>query len=186
MRVTRILSTEQDLVARFLAALGKGLVIAGHSKVARPGFFLFASSFIREYLEPDYLRKEDVLLKALEDSGFPKDEGPVWRMRLEHEKSREISRTLYEAAKAWQAGDESGRPEVVWATSQYTDLMRHHFERLRNLINPLLEQTVTPEGEQKIAEDLNLIAFADREAESPDKYSKIVDMLEEEARNWEM
>jgi hypothetical protein len=63
--------------------------------------------------------------------------------------------------------------------------MHHHFERLRNLINPLLEQTVTPEGEQKIAEDLNLIAFADREAEAPDKYVKIVDMLEEEARNWE-
>ena len=129
--------------------------------------------------------RQESLLQALEDSGFPKDEGPVWKMRQEHEKSREISRTLYEAAKAWQAGDETGRPEVVWATSQYTDLMRHHFERLRNLINPLLEQTVTPEGEQKIAEDLNLIAFADREAEAPDKYSKIVDMLEEEARNWE-
>jgi hemerythrin-like domain-containing protein len=185
MRISKILSTDQDLVARFLAALGKGLVIAGHSKTARPGFFIFASNFIREYLEPEYLKKEGVLLQALEDSGFPGNEGPVGAMRREHQKSREISQTLYGAARAWQAGDESGRAEVVWATSQYTDLMRHHFERLRNLIHPLLEQTVTPEGEQKIAEDLNLIAFADREAEAPDKYSKIVDMLEEEVNSWE-
>ena len=63
--------------------------------------------------------------------------------------------------------------------------MRHHFERLRNLIHPLLEQTVTPEGEQKIAADLNRVAFADREVEAPDKYSKLVGMLEEEVNNWD-
>ncbi len=185
MRVTKVLSTDQELVARFLAALGKGLVVAGHSKSARPGFFVFASSFIRDYLEPDYLTKEEILLQALEDSGFPPNEGPVGAMRRENKQSREISQSLYEAARAWQAGDESGRAEVVWASSQYTDLMRHHFERLRNLIHPLLEQTVTPEGEQKIAADLNRVAFADREVEAPDKYSKLVDMLEEEVNNWD-
>ena len=185
MRIVRILSVEQELVARFLAVLGSGLVVAGHSKAARPGFFIFASNFIREYLEPEYFRKEEVLLKALEDSGFPGDEGPVGGMRREYEKSREISKILFEAAKAWQAGDEGGRAEVIWATSEYTALMRVHFERLRNLIHPLLEQTITPEGEQKIAEDLNLIAFADRETASPDKYSKIVDMLEEEVSDWQ-
>jgi hemerythrin-like domain-containing protein len=185
MRITKILSVEQELVGRFLAVLGSGLVVAGHSKAARPGFFIFASNFIREYLEPEYFRKEEVLLKALEDAGFPGDDGPVGAMRREYEKSREMSRILFEAAKAWQAGDEGGRPEVIWATSEYTALMRHHFERLRNLINPLLEQTVTPEGEQKIAESLNLIAFADRETAAPEKYSKIVDMLEEELSNWQ-
>jgi hemerythrin-like domain-containing protein len=185
MRIARILQDDQELVTRFLAVLGRGLVIASRSKAARPGFFIFASNFIREYLEPEYLKKEGVLLRALEDCGFPSDAGPVGGMRSEHERSREISRDLSEAAKAWQGGDESGRPEVVWATSQYTDLMRHHFEQLRNLINPLLEQSITPAGELKIAEDLNRIQFADRETEAPDKYLKIVQMLEEEVGAWE-
>ena len=185
MRIAKILNLEQELVTRFLAVLGSGLVVAGHSKAARPGFFIFASNFIREYLEPEYFRKENVLLQALENSGFSPDEGPVGVTRREYEKSREISNILFEAAKSWQAGDEGGRAEVIWATSEYTALMRRHFERLRNLIYPLLEQSITPEGEQRIAEDLNLIAFADREAASPDKYSKIIDMLQEEVGDWQ-
>lgn len=185
MRATKILNAEQELVTRFLVVLGKGLVIAGHSRSARPGFFLFASNFIREYLEPEYLRKEEVLMRALEDAGFPSDEGPVGGMRREYQKSGEISKILYETSKAWQAGDEGARAEVVWATSEYTALMRHHFERLRNLIDPLLDQTVTPEGEHKIAESLNQIEFADPERASPDKYLKIVQMLEDEVKDWE-
>ncbi len=185
MRVTKILSTDQELVGRFLAVLGRGLVIASRSKSARPGFFLYASRFMREYLEPDYFRKEEVLLQALEDSGFPADSGPVGGMRSEHRKSAEISRILSEAAKAWQAGDEHGRAESVWATSEYTGLMHHHFERLKNLINPLLEQSITEDGERKIAEGLNRIQFADREGQSPELYAKIVKMLEEEVSDWE-
>jgi hemerythrin-like domain-containing protein len=185
MRATRILSADQELVTRFLAALGRGLVVAGRSKGARPGFFIYGASFIRDYMEPVYFQKEEVLLKALENCGFPPDEGPVGAMRQEYQKSREASAMLAEAAKAWQGGDDGGRAEVVWATSEYTSLMRSHFERLRNLIHPLLDQWVTPDDELRIAEELNLIEFADREAEPMDKYTKIVQMLEDEVSDWE-
>src|SRR5512142_3112178 len=174
MRPTRILSKDQELVTRFLAVLGRGLVIASRSKTARPGFFIYASNFIREYLEGEYFKKEDVLLQALEECGFPEDSGPVGGMRAEHAKSQQISKILAEAARAWQAGDDSGRAEAIYSTSEYTGVMHHHFEQLRNLINPLLEQTITPEGELKIAEALNRIAFADREDQTPVKYQKIV------------
>ncbi len=185
MRATKILNDEQELVSHFLAVLGKGLVVAGHSKEARPGFFVYAANFIREYVEPEYLRKEDVLLQALEDAGFPPDEGPVGGMRRDYAKGREISQVLYDAAKAWQGGDESGRAEAVWASSEYTGLMRHHFERLKNLIHPLLDQTVTLEGEQKIAAALNRIEFSDQQRVGPERYAKILDLLEEEVTDWE-
>lgn len=185
VRATKILNTEQELVMHFLAVLGKGMVVAGYSKAARPGFFVYASNFIRDFLEPEYLRKEEVLLQALEDAGFPADEGPVGGMRRDHKKSQEISVILHEAARLWQGGDEGGRAEVVWATSEYTGLMRRHFEQLRNLIHPLLDQTVTIEGEQKIAAALNRIEFADRERASPEKYAKIVELLEDEVNDWE-
>lgn len=185
MRIIRVLKADQDLVAHFLAVLGRGLTVAGHSNAARPGFFIFAGKFIRGYLEPQYFRKEDVFLKALEDCGFAGDEGPVGNMRQEHEKSRRISETLFRAAKDWQGGDESGRAEVIFTTSEYTDLMRHHFDRLKNLIYPLLEQSVPVEAEENIAEDLNHIAFEDTEAGSVDEYIKMVQMLEDEVKEWE-
>lgn len=185
MRATRVLSEDWEFISRFLLVLGRGLAVASRSKNARPGFFIFAAGFIHDYMEGYYLPREAVLLQALEDCGFPADAGPVGNMRADQRKSREIAETLSSAARAWQSGDERGRAESVWATSEYTDLMRHHFERMRNLINPLLEQSVGPEGELKIAEELNRIAFADREAEPVDKYAKIVKMLEEEVSEWD-
>ena len=185
MRATKILSEDQEFVARFLAVLGKGLVIAGRSRSARPGFFVFASNFMRGYLEPQYLAKEDVLLKALEDCGFPPDSGPVGTMRGEYEHSRQLSQTISAAAKAWQEGDEGGRAEAIYAASEYTGVMHRHFERLRNLINPLLDQWITPDGERRIAEQLNKIEFADRDDESPMGFKNIVKMLEDEVREWE-
>lgn len=185
MRATKILNEDQEFVGRFLAVVGRGLVVASHSKTARPGFFVFASNFMRGYLEPEYLAKEGVLLQALEDCGFPGDSGPVGTMRAEYERSRQLSKTISEAAKAWQAGDDGGRAEAIYATSEYTGLMHHHFERLRNLINPLLDQWITPEGELRIAEQLNKIEFADRDAQSPTSFRNIVKLLEDEVADWE-
>ncbi len=185
MRATKVLSEDWEFISRFMAVLGRGLVVASRSKDARPGFFIYAANFIHQYMETYYLPREAVLLQALEDCGFPRESGPVGNMLSDQAKSREISRALSDAARAWQGGDEHGRAESVWATSEYTDLMRHHFERMRNLINPLLDQSVSVEGERKIAEELNRIAFADRGDEPADKYTKIVKMLEDEVGEWE-
>jgi hemerythrin-like domain-containing protein len=184
MRIIKILRADQELVTRFLAVLGRGLAAAGQSKSARPGFFVFAGNFIGGYLEPIYFKKEEVLLNALEDCGFPSDDGPVGAMHVDHQKSHEISKILSEAARQWQGGDEAGRAEVIWATSEYTGLMHRHFELLRNLIHPLLEQTLSTEDEEKAAENLNLVAFQDTNDDSPGKYTRIVEMLEEEVGEW--
>ncbi len=185
MRTIRNLSADEELVSRFLAVLGSGLVVAGHSRSARPGFFIFACTFINEYLEPQYFRKEAVVLHALEECGFPADDGPVGSMHAEHQKSHEVSKILFEAAKQWQGGDEAGRAEVIWATSEYTGLMRRHFDRLKNLIHPLLEQTLSPEDEEQVAENLNRIAFEQTNSDSLDKYVHIIEMLEEELTSWQ-
>jgi hemerythrin-like domain-containing protein len=184
MRIIRILNTDQELVNRFLAVLGSGLVVAGHSKSARPGFFVFACNFIHQYLEPVYFKKEEVLLNALEDCGFSPDDGPLGSMHTQQQKSCEISKALFDAAKQWKSGDEAGRAEVIYAASEYTGILHQHFDLLKNLIQPLLEQSLTPKGELKAAEDLNRIAFDGSSPESIDKYVKIVEMLEEEVGEW--
>jgi hemerythrin-like domain-containing protein len=91
---------------------------------------------------------------------------------------------LSEAAKGWQNGDEGGRNEVIWATSEYTDIMRKHFEQLKTRIHPLLEQTLSEADEEKAANNLNLVAFQNPDEDSPNKYVRIVQMLEEEIGEW--
>jgi len=168
----------------FLDVLGEGSVILTSSKRARPGFFIFAHAFIREYIDDIFFRKEELLIKALLDDGFPPDDGPIGSMRMEQKKSHEAATHMLNAARGWQAGDEDARAEVGWATSEYTSTLRQHVERLRNLIFPLLEQNMSPNDEHKIAEGLNVIAFEKATKDDPDKYTKLIESLEDELSDW--
>jgi hemerythrin-like domain-containing protein len=184
MRITKNLRTDQDLILRFLDAFGGGAAILSQSKLARPGFFIFAHSFIHEFIEESFFKKEDLLLRALEDEGFPGDEGPVGAMHMEQKKCREAAGSLINAAKAWQAGDGEARVEVGWSASEYTSTLRQHMDRLKNLIFPLLDQNLTPEDEHKIAEGFNNIVFEGTMKNDPDKYIKLIETLEDELSEW--
>jgi len=170
---------------RFLDVFGGGAAILGNNKYAKPGFFLFAHTFIHEYIEEGFFKKEELLLRALEDEGFPNDEGPIGSMHSEQKKSREISGLMFSAAKAWQAGEGEARVDVGWAASEYSSTLRKHMDRLKNLIFPLLEQNLTPEDEHKIAEGFNNILFeGTMKNDQPEKFIKLVEALEDELSNW--
>lgn len=184
MRIKKALQADQDTISRFMAVLGNGLTIASQSKLAKPGFFLYSSQFIHEFIERLYFRKVELLLDTLVDCGFPSDAGPVGNMRQEHARGYQHSKTMTEAAKLWQKGDVDGRSDVIWATSEYTSLMRHHYDTLKNLIYPLLEQSVTPEDEQRLAARLNRLIFEDTGARPLEEYFKMIEALEEEVDDW--
>jgi hemerythrin-like domain-containing protein len=184
MRITKNLRADQETINRFLAVFGGGSAMLGHSKRARPGFFVIAHDFIHEYIEEDFFRKEELLMKALEDSGFSPDDGPIGSMRTEQKKSREAAKILINSAKQWQAGDEEARTEVIWAASEYSSILHHHLDRLKNLIFPLLEQNVTVEDEHRIAEGLNNILFENTMKGASDKYMRVIESLEDELSDW--
>jgi hemerythrin-like domain-containing protein len=171
-------------VDRFLDVLGSGLAVAGQGRGGRPGFFIYAGNFINEYLEAVYFKKEEVLLKALEEYGFPSDSGPVGNMHEGYQKSYKISKMLSESAREWLNGNEDSRTEVIWAASEYTGILHRHMELLKSLIHPLLEQSLNEEDEQKAAVQLNVIAFEGASEDSLDKYTKLVKTLEEEVGEW--
>ena len=184
MRITKNFNEDQEVIIRFLDALGGGSAILSSSKRASPGFFIFAHTFMKEYIDESFFKKEELLVKALEDNGFPLDDGPIHAMHTEQTKSRNAAEHLLSASKGWQAGDEDARAEVGWATSEYTSTLRQHLDRLKNLIFPLLEQNMSPEDEHKIAEGLNTIAFETNMKGDADKYIKLIENLEEELSDW--
>jgi hemerythrin-like domain-containing protein len=184
MRVTKNFNTDQEIIVRFLDALGGATAILSGSKRAGPGFFIFAHTFINEYITDGFFKKEELLIKALEDNGFPSDDGPVGLMRVEQMKSRDAAEHMLSASKGWQGGDEEARVEVGWAASEYTSTLRQHLDRLKTRIFPLLEQNMSPEDEHKISEGLNTIAFEFSLKGDVDKYVKLIESLEEELSDW--
>jgi len=184
MRYEKSFRSDQEVILRFLDALGGGAAVLSSSKKARPGFFIFAHTFIQEFIDGGFFKKEELLIAALESNGFPVNEGPVGAMRVEHAKSRDAARHMLSAAKGWQEGDEDARGEVGWATSEYTSTLRQHLERLKNLIFPLLEQNISPEDEHKISEGLTKIVFENSTKGEADKYTKLIESLEDELSDW--
>jgi len=185
MRISKNLRPDQENISRFIAVLGSGSVILSSSKYARPNFFISAHTFIQDYIENGFFKKEEVLIKVLEDNGFPTGSGPVGAMLGDQKKSREASVLLINAAKQWQAGDEVARSEVGWATSEYTSSIRQHLERLKNLIFPLLEQTISIDDEHKLSEEINKIVFEGGLKDGTEKYIKLLGELEEELSDWQ-
>lgn len=184
MRITKSYHTDQDFIIRFLDVLGGGLAVLSNNKKARPGFFIVAHTFLQEFVEESFFKKEALLIKALEDNGFPLDDGPVGAMLAEQTKSHDASEHMLNAAKGWQDGDEEARGEVGWATSEVTSTLRQHLERLKSRVFPLLEQNISPEDEHKISEGLNKIAFESSAKSDTDKYIKLIESLEDELNSW--
>lgn len=184
MRISKNLRPDQDNILRFINALGGGSVILSTTKYARPSFFISAHSFIRDYIEDGFFKKEEVLIKVLEEGGFPSESGPIEAIHSDQKKSHEAAELLVTAAKQWQAGDEVARSEVGWATSQYTSAIRQHLERLKSLIFPLIEQTISIDDEHKLSEEVNKIVFEGGLKDGAEKYVKLIAALEDELSDW--
>jgi hemerythrin-like domain-containing protein len=184
MRIEKSFRADQEIILRFLDALGGGAAMLSSSKKARPGFFIVAHTFMQDFVEAYFFKKEALLSQALVDNGFPSEEGAVGAMLAAQKKSREAAEHMLNAAKGWLNGDEQARVEVGWAASEYTSTMRRHLERLRNLIFPLLEQNLSPQDEYRISEGLNAIAFESSLKGEADQYSQLIESLEDELSDW--
>lgn len=184
MRLSKALKTDQETITRFITALGSGSVALSSSKLPRPGFFILAHTFIEEYIEAGFYKKEEVLIKILDDGGFPLDSGPIGAIRTDHKKGHDAAESMLNSAKQWEAGDHVARSEMGWATSEYTSSTRQHLERLKSLILPLIEQTISVDEEHNVSEQINSIVFEGELKNGTEKYIKLIEKLEEYLSDW--
>ena len=185
MRLKRSLSGEQDTIRRFLAVLGGGSIALSNKLRATPDFFISAHGFIRGYIEDGFFRKEELLIKALDEVGFANESAPVEALRAEQAKSRETGVNLLECAKRWQAGDENARAEVGWNASEYSLIVRQHLDRLRNLILPLLEQNLSHDDEHALGDRLGAMPIDEPLSDGTEAFTSLIERLEEELADWD-
>ncbi len=184
MRIPRNLQTDQDHITRFLTVLGSASTEVRNNKRAKAKLFINAHTFIKDYIDAGFFKKEEVIIKILEDGGFPPNQGPIGALRSDQKKSRDVAETLIQTATLWQEGDATVRGEVGWASSEYTSTLRQHLERLKTLIYPLVEQTLPMEAEEKVSEDIKSIVFEGGLKDGVEKYVRLIQEMEEEFNDW--
>ena len=100
MLATQILMEEHRVIERVLTALQRAADRVAEGARIRPSFFLNAAFFIKNFADGCHHRKEEgVLFVAMQESGIPREGGPVGVMLAEHEQGRAFTREMKDAAE---------------------------------------------------------------------------------------
>jgi hemerythrin-like domain-containing protein len=187
MQISKVLQNDQDGIKRFILTLSDASVEVRNNQRANHDFFLRVHEFITGYIDEGLFKKEELIIKALADGGFSTDQGPIAALLADKEKSLEMGGELLESIKRWQAGeaeDQQARMDIGWAAREYVAVMRQHMERLKTLIFPLVEQTLSQEEEDQISAAVSNLVFEGGLKGGAEKYLNMVNSIETDFKSW--
>ena len=185
MKATDILMEEHDVILGVIGALEEGARAAAAGQAVSPDFFTSAADFIRGFADGCHHRKEEnVLFKAMSQSGVPVDGGPIGAMLFDHEQGRAFTRAMSSGAEKWKNGQDAGRIEAVEAASQYAQLLRQHIYKENNILFPMADRFIPRQQQSQVAEDFERVEHEETGEGIHEKYLALAETLKAEARNW--
>lgn len=141
--------------------------------------------FIRIYADKHHHGKEeDILFKTMnEEIEKLAKSGAITGMYIEHDMGRLYMLNLEKGLKAFKAGDDKARLDIIANAVSYTDLLDRHIEKENTAMYKFAENMLKEESkafidaESKKVEDLGL------ESGLQDKYLKLLEDLEKKYMN---
>jgi hemerythrin-like domain-containing protein len=182
MEVTDILIEEHRIIERVLSAVETQARRLQAGTPVRPGFFLDATSFFRNFIDGCHHRKEEEsFFMAMMDAGLSNQTGPVAIMIAEHEQGREYTRAMEKAARALAGGQASARDNLTRNALEYVALLRQHIRRENNLVFKMAEQLIPPARQKELTEEFERIEREETGAGIHEKYHRLAEAMEKEA-----
>jgi hemerythrin-like domain-containing protein len=181
MKATDILMSEHLVIERVIAALETAAASLENGVDVRPGFFLDAADFIKDFADGCHHKKEEgVLFVAMSESGVPVQGGPIGAMLYEHDQGRMYTRRLREAA-AKLTDNPSAREAVIENSLGYTALLRQHIMKENRVLFPMAERFIPPAKQAAVAEDFERVEHEETGNGIHEKYLTLADALTAEA-----
>jgi hemerythrin-like domain-containing protein len=139
---------EHRAIERVLAALDILVAKALTGDSPDPVFFESAADFARSFADrAHHAKEENLLFRAMQDNGFPVDEGPIGCMLREHDFGRSLSGQMRDTAKAMRSGDGTSRTQMLASAAGYSRLLGAHIQKEDQVLYPLAEQVI-PESDR--------------------------------------
>jgi len=178
MLATEILSSEHRVIERMIEALTSAAERLDAGEAVRPGFFIEAARFIRNFADGYHHRKEEgVLFEAMANNGMPVDNGPIGMMLYEHERAREITAGLHEAATRLAAGEGTAAELVADLARAYGELLTHHIYKEDNILFPMAAHVLLPADQDAVLEQFARVEGEQASTGSKDSYVELVTAL---------
>lgn len=159
MAALESLKLEHELIARALKALdtfAARLDVSGSLDSAALGRF---TKFLQEFVELwHHEKEEDILLPTLVRHGFAWDEGPVARVREDHDQESYLGRVVQQAVAQEAAWSEEDRRHLVAAIRSFTEFERKHIQNEESLLFGAAVDRLPPEALAEIEEKMSELA----------------------------
>ncbi len=128
-----ILMHEHEIILKGLHLLEQ---MNNHS-MTNPHSLQTGLSFIKTFVdEIHHFKEEELLFKALENIGFPKDQGPIGMMLYEHNEGRQIVQALQKYVDL-QSFSQQNQLESQNHFQAFISLLREHIEKENNILYPM-------------------------------------------------
>lgn len=181
MKATEILMEEHVVIERVLTALETSIHRLERGEAVRPGFFIDAADFIKGFADGCHHKKEEqVLFVSLLAHGLPTQGGPVQVMLSEHDQGRKLAAQMREGAQRWDAGDPSGRLEVITAAKNYVVMLRNHIYKENNVLFPMADRIIPIADHEQLRENFERVEHEETGEGVHERYLALVDKLEKE------
>lgn len=182
MKATQVLSDEHRVIEHVLSAMQLMTKRITQGEQVRPGFFLDAADFIKEFADGCHHRKEEgVFFIALEKAGLPTQGGPVGVMLADHEKGREFTRKMKAATQKWADGDSTVLSQVLENAQGYFDLLQQHIYKEDNILFPMADKILPAEVQQQVLNDFERIEVEETGAGFHERYHAMAETLQAES-----
>ena len=177
MRPTEILIKEHDAILTMLKIIeevcrrmeGQQRVIPDHLKQIVEFIQVFADRC-------HHGKEEDLLFKALEEVGVPKEGGPIGAMLMEHDLGRKYVKQMSEAAQAYGKGDSKSSKLFIDNARNYVILLTQHIYKENNVLFPLADRHLSENTQARLLEQFEIV---EREKIGEGKHEELHKLIDE-------
>ena len=147
MDAIELLMSEHRQIEAALDTLEQAASKAADTGTADPAEVARYVRFIRDFADSVHHGKEEaILFKAMIDSGFPVQGGPLAIMLDEHEQGRRYLAQMAAVAALPGPLDAGAATRFAGAALHYAELLRHHIFKEDNILYPMARMHLEPQA----------------------------------------
>ncbi|MEK6584459.1 MAG: hemerythrin domain-containing protein [Nitrospirota bacterium] len=139
------------------------------------------SGFIKTFADNYHHGKEEELLfKAMEERGFPREGGPIGVMLIEHDEGRGYTRALAESIEKYAAGDNNAKKAIADNARNYSNLMSQHIPKEDGILYMMADNVLPESFQEELLKKFEVVEKEKLGEGGWQSYADIVDQLAKE------
>ncbi len=176
MKAIEMLKDEHRLIEKVLGALDNYAAMLDDGKPVDSSDLARFVGFIRTFADScHHGKEEDILFAELVNRGFPREQGPVAVMLMEHEEGRRLVKILKDLSEKKDPWTEVDRMEISRTANAYSDLLRRHIMKEDNILYPAAIVHIPPEAMEEMYQ--RFLRFEEEET-GPGEHEKFHQLAE--------